>query len=83
MYQHGIPVAVANRGDHGRVPRLVDNPFISCDNMMAVKARLLLILALEKLGLLTPFANIYDPSREDRQRLEQELSRYQEIFDTH
>ena len=83
MYQHGIPVAVSNRGDHGRVPRLVDNPFISCDNMMAVKARLLLILALEKLGTLTPFANVDNPSSEDRQRLEQELSRYQEIFDTH
>ncbi len=83
MYQHGIPVAVANRGDHGRVPKLVDNPFISCDNLMAVKARLLLILALEKLGTLTPFANVDNPSSEDRARLEQELSRYQEIFDTH
>jgi L-asparaginase len=83
MYQHGIPVAVANRGDHGRVPKLVDNPFISCDNLMAVKARLLLILALEKLGALTPFANVDNPSSEDRARLEQELSRYQEIFDTH
>jgi len=83
MYQHGMPVAVSNRGDHGRVPRLVDNPFISCDNMMAVKARLLLILAIEKLGTLTPFASVDNPSSEDRQRLELELSRYQEIFDTH
>ena len=83
LYQHGIPVAVANRGDHGRVPRLVDNPFISCDNLMAVKARLLLILAIEKLGMLTPFTNADKPSSEDRQRLQQELQRYQEIFDTH
>ena len=83
MYQHGIPVAVANRGDHGRVPKLVDNPFISCDNMMAFKARLLLILALDKLGTLTPYANVDNPSSEDRARLDQELSRFQEIFDTH
>ena len=41
------------------------------------------VLALEKLGQLTPLSNVDDPSREDRQRLEQELSRYQEIFDTH
>ena len=74
---------MANRGDHGRVPRLVDNPFISCDNLRAVKARLLLILAIEKLGILTPFANPDNPSSDDRQRLQQELQHYQEIFDTH
>ena len=83
MYQHGLPVAVANRGDHGRVPRLADNPFISCDNLMAVKARLLLILAIEKLGMLTPFTNADNPSGYERQQLQQELQRYQEIFDTH
>ena len=76
-------MAVANRGDHGRVPRLIDNPFISCDNLMAVRARLLLILAIEKLGMLTPFTDATNPSADDRQRLQQQLQRYQEIFDTH
>jgi len=50
---------------------------------MAVKARLLLILAIEKLGMLTPFTDATNPSADDRQRLQQQLQRYQEIFDTH
>ena len=53
--EHGIPVALASRGDHGRVPRTPGDLFITCDNLMAIKARLLLTMAILRLGPLTPY----------------------------
>ena len=50
---------------------------------MSVKARLLLTLAIEKLGMLTPYADPAQPTDAERTRMAQELERYQEIFDTH
>jgi len=77
-------VALATRGDYGRIPlRLEYQFFIKCDNMMAVKARLLLTLAIEKLGMLTPCANFEKPTSEERARLATEIQHYQNIFDTH
>ena len=81
--KHGMPVAVANRGDYGRAPRNPEELFISCDNLMAVKARLLLILALEKLGMLTPYKDSDNPTSDERTKLEQEIGCFQRIFDTH
>ena len=81
--EHGIPVALANRGDHGRIPRSPDSIFITCDNLLAVKARLLLTLAIEKLGMLTPYLDANKPTDVEKQRLLQGVQRYQEIFDTH
>jgi len=83
IVNHGIPVAVANRGDYGRAPRNPEEIFISCDNLMAVKARLLLILAIEKLGMLTPYDDSNNPTTDELARLGQEIGRFQEIFDTH
>ena len=81
--QYGIPVALANRGDRGRAPHLPIDEFITCDNLMAVKARLLLTLAIHKLGMLTPHKDPDNPTQEERERLRAEVGRYQEIFDTH
>ncbi len=81
--KHGIPVAVANRGDYGRAPRNPEELFISSDNLMAVKARLLLILAIEKLGMLTPYRDTDNPTSDERARLTQEIAHYQDLFDTH
>jgi L-asparaginase len=86
--KYGIPVGLSTRGNYGRVPAFNVNTgesdlFIRCDNMMAVKARLLLTLAIEKLGLLTPYKNFETPTGEERKKLAQEIKRYQTIFDTH
>ncbi len=78
-----MPVAVANRGDYGRAPLNPEELFISCDNLMAVKARLLLILAIEKLGMLTQYNDSNNPTTDESARLGQEIGRFQEIFDTH
>ncbi len=83
IIKHGIPVAVANRGDYGRAPRNPEELFISSDNLMAVKARLLLILAIEKLGMLTPYRDAGNPTSDERARLTQEIGCYQDLFDTH
>ena len=83
VYRHGIPIALANRGDHGRIARSSGAPFITCDNLMAVKARLLLTLAIEKLGMLTPCSNPDSPTTAEKEKLAGEIGRFQEIFDTH
>jgi L-asparaginase len=81
--KYGIPVAVANRGDGGRIPRMGGDLLMTCDNLMAIKARLLLTLAIEKLGLLTPYADFDHPTGQERERLGREIQAYQDIFDTH
>ncbi len=81
--QYGIPVALSNRGDHGRVPRSEGNLFITCDNLMAVKARLLLMLALRQLGPLTPYERFEEPTVQETSHLRSQITAYQEIFDTH
>ena len=87
MTKYGIPVALATRGDWGRVPAInytgEKDLFIRCDNMMAVKARLLLTLAIEKFGMLTPYKILENPTTEERGRLATEIEQYQNIFDTH
>ena len=81
--QYGIPVALANRGDHGRVPRSGGSLFVTCDNLMAVKARLLLMLALRKLGPLTPYDRPEEPTAQEVARLQAQIAAYQQIFDAH
>jgi hypothetical protein len=81
--QHGTLVALANRGDHGRAPRVPIDEFITCDNLMAVKARILLTLAIHKLGILTPFKDPEKPTPTERERLRAEVAKYQEIFNSH
>ena len=81
--QYGVPVALANRGDHGRAPRSEGSPFITCDNLMAVKARLLLLLALQKLGPLTPCERYEEPTEAEAARLQAEIGAYQAVFDSH
>ncbi len=81
--EHGIPVALANRGDHGRVPRTRSDLFITCDNLMAIKARLLLTMAIRRLGPLTPYERYDEPTGDEVNRLQREIGEYQRLFDTH
>ena len=82
--RHGIPVVLTSRGLRGRIPKeLTQDTYITGDNLSAIKARLLLILAIRTLGQLTPFADADNPTPLERERLLAEIGRYQEIFDTH
>ena len=80
----GIPVALTSRGLRGRIPKEpTQDTFITADNLSAVKARLLLTLAIRVLGPLTPCRNWEDPSPEERDTQLAQIRQYQEIFDTH
>jgi L-asparaginase len=81
--EYGIPVALASRGDHGRVPRTSGDLFITCDNLMAVKARLLLTLAIRLLGPLTAYKQFEEPTRDEVALVQSQVGEYQQIFDTH
>ena len=81
--RYGIPVGLTNRGARGRIPHHAEPPFLTCDNLTSVKARLLMMLAIEKLGMLTPASDPSNPTPAEQERLQQELGRFQEIFDTH
>ncbi len=82
--RHGIPVVLASRGLRGRIPRERDQSlFVTADNLSAVKARLLLVLAIRALGPLTALTDLDNPAPEEQQRLLHEIERYQDIFDTH
>jgi L-asparaginase len=80
---YGIPVALANRGDDGRIPRSTGGLFIFCDNLMAVKARLLLTLAIERYGMLPAYRDPRHPTPIEKKHLERKIERYQHLFDTH
>ena len=80
----GLPVVLTSRGLRGRIPKEpTQDTYITGDNLSAVKARLLLTLAIRVLGPLTPFKDWDNPTPQERERLLTEISRYQEIFDTH
>lgn len=80
----GIPVVLTSRGLRGRIPKEpTQDTFITGDNLSAVKARLLLTLAIRTLGQLTPFADPDNPTPQEREWMLVEIGRYQEIFDTH
>jgi L-asparaginase len=81
--EHGIPVALASRGDHGRVPRTQGDLFITCDNLMAIKARLLLTMAIRRLGPLSPYRKYDEPTPDEIDRLQSQIGEYQRLFDTH
>lgn len=44
--RRGVSIVLANRGGYGRVPAVAAAPWVSADNLTAVKARVLLMLAL-------------------------------------
>jgi L-asparaginase len=44
--RRGVSIVLANRGGYGRVPSIAAAPWTSADNLTAVKARVLLMLAL-------------------------------------
>jgi L-asparaginase len=80
----GMPVVSVGRGNAGGPTALRPyNVFIEGNNLTAPKARLLLMACMMKFGSM-PTAKIpTKPSDSERQAVQDLVSKYQEIFDTH
>jgi len=79
----GFPVVKVGRGVPEGFTPLGRGPFIAGSNLTATKARLLLMAAILKLGMLPAADNASNPTKSERLRLHAALEAYQEIFDTH
>jgi hypothetical protein len=79
----GVPVVKCGRGNTaGFAPR--QEPWaISGNNLTATKARVLLLAALLKLGVLPPAADPARPDPGETDRVHAAVAAYQHIFDTH
>lgn len=78
----GLPVARVGRG----APEGFADPhpyMIAGSNLTAIKARLLLMAAMMKLGSLPAARDPGNPTLEERQATERAVAAYQRIFDTH
>jgi L-asparaginase len=79
----GLPIVKVGRGGGG-VSEKTYAPFaIAGGNLTAPKARLLLMAALLKHGLLPRAADPANPTREELGATRAALDRYQDIFNTH
>jgi hypothetical protein len=79
----GVPVVKVGRGAGGITEKTYAPFAIAGGNLTSPKARLLLMAALLKLGLLPAAADPANPTRDEIFATRAALERYQEIFDTH
>jgi hypothetical protein len=79
----GFPVVRCGRGNPGgrAWPMLPD--FIVGNNLTPIKARLLLMAALMKLGAMPAARDPRHPTDEETQRVRAKVAEYQAVFDTH
>jgi L-asparaginase len=78
----GLPVVRVGRGS----PEGFAEPtslFIAGSNLTAIKARLLLMACLMKFGSLPPAKDPDSPTPREMEAIEQAVTAYQQIFDTH
>lgn len=81
---HGIPVVKVNRGGTtGYVRPRDDNFLIEGSNLIATKARLLLMACLMKFGTLPPAADPANPTAAEIEAVQEKLKLYQAVFNTH
>ncbi len=78
----GVPVVRVARGNPEGFPDL-DPIFISGSNLNAIKARMLLMAALMKLGSLPTASDPLRPTRAEIAATEKAVADYQTIFNTH
>jgi L-asparaginase len=78
----GVPVVRVGRGNPEGFSDL-DPIFISGSNLNSIKARLLLMAALMKLGCLPKASDPAQPTPAEIAAIERAAAAYQEIFDTH
>jgi hypothetical protein len=80
----GMPVVSVGRGNAGGPTALRPyNVFIEGNNLAAPKARLLLMACMMKFGSMPTARNPESPSHSERLAVQDLISKYQEIFDTH
>lgn len=78
----GFPVAIVGRGaTEGFAIR--GGPVIAGSNLTSVKARILLMLCIMKLGMLPVARDPSQPTAEEKKATEKKLDEYQAIFNTH
>jgi hypothetical protein len=80
----GMPVVRTSRGNaEGFVPAERVKLGIAGGNLTVTKARLLLMACLLRFGSLPPAADPAHPTAEETSAVEQALTAYQEVFDSH
>jgi L-asparaginase len=80
----GIPVVRVSRGDEGMMVTVNGSDLtIEGNNLSPVKARLLLMATLMKLGALPPARNPESPTAQEKQAVREKIEAYQEVFNTH
>jgi L-asparaginase len=80
----GMPVVSVGRGNAGG-PTAVRpyNVFIEGNNLSASKARLLLMASMMKFGSLPVAKDPQRPNAAEKKAVQELVTQYQEIFDTH
>ena len=80
----GIPIARVGRGNHeGITPRNPNDLFIEGSNLVATKARLLLMACLMKFGSLPVPLDPERPTAPELEAIRTSISSYQAVFDSH
>ena len=80
----GIPIARVGRGNHeGITPRNPNDLFIEGSNLVATKARLLLMACLMKFGSLPVPLDPEHPTAPELEAIRASISSYQAVFDSH
>ncbi|MDG6929257.1 MAG: asparaginase [Nitrososphaerota archaeon] len=81
---NGMPVVRVYRNDPGgRVPSNADDLAVEGSNLSSVKARLLLMASMLKLGRLPTARDPKNPTSKDLERAREKISEFQKIFDSH
>jgi L-asparaginase len=80
----GLPVVKTARGNASGLVRVnPNNPFIEGNNLTTTKARLLLMAAIMKFGMLPPAADPEHPTAAELDAIRIKIDLYQKIFQTH
>ena len=80
----GLPVVKTARGNASGLVRVnANNLFIEGNNLTTTKARLLLMAAIMKFGMLPPAADPERPTPAELDAIRTIIDKYQEVFQTH
>jgi L-asparaginase len=82
VVRHGMPVVMAGRGNTEDFTR-PSGLFLGAGNLTSTKARLLLMAAIMKLGVLPVPKDPEHATADELKAIQAKLKQYQAIFDTH
>src|SRR5262249_40162732 len=78
----GYPVVQTGRGNTTGFAE-GGGTLIAGSNLTATKARLLLMLCIMRFGMLPPARDSARPTREEIEKIEQHVKKYQDVFASH